>query len=155
MSLNDLDFGAVEESKDFGAVKPTATRLRVREITYKKVEGKDYDGYFSVFNEFVNPETVEAYDPTLVPSAPIDNLYIHNQGSLGFLRRFVESHGGDWGEYTTIDKGGDVIAQINERLQKLVGTEAEAKITIQLKDKDGNELDSPRNRVSYKVVKVA
>ena len=146
-NLNDIDLSGVEESKDFGAVKAVATRLRIREITRQRVEGKPYDSYFRVLTAFVDPSAVEAVDPTTTPSGPIVNLYTHNQGSLGALRRFIEAHGFAWADFVgSSDREGF--------LQSLVGAEADAKISLVTKNiKTGEELNSPRNEVRYKVAK--
>lgn len=144
-NLNDIDLSQVEESKDFGAVKTTTTRLRIKEITKEAAKpGKEYSHYFRVLTEFVDPSIVEAVDPATAVSAPIVNLYVHNPGSLSVLRRFIEAHGYKW---------ADFVGSVNreEFLQSMVGAEATAKITLQTKNtQTGEDLDSPRNEVKYK-----
>jgi hypothetical protein len=139
MSLNDIDMSGVEEPKDFGAVKACATRIRIKSIERitEGLEAKDYDEYYLVKTEFVDPTTVEPVDPTTVPSAPITRLYTHNKGCLQMLRRFIESHGFGWDEFVgSTDREGF--------LQGLVGAEADVKITLG-KTTTGND----RNEIRY------
>lgn len=143
MSLNDIDMSGIEEPKDFGLVKPCVTRLRIREIT-KITEGLDekaYDCYYRVLSELSDPSSVEPVDPDTVPSAPITNLYVHNKGSLGVLRHFIEAHGFSWDDFIgSPDREGF--------LQGLVGAEADAKIVLTTTT-NGNQ----RNEAKYKAVK--
>ena len=148
MSLNDVDMSGVEEPKDFGAIKTTITRLRIKEI--EKVDaaaGKAYTDYFRVLTELTDPSSVESVDPNNTPSSPIVNLYYHNAGSLQVLRRFIEAHGFSWSDF--------VGASDKEAfLQNLVGAEADAKIILVTKNNQtGEELDNPRNDVRYKTTK--
>lgn len=141
---NDANYDDVQESKDFGAIKPTTTRLRVRDVKEETVEGSTYGSVVKLFTEFVEPDAVEPYDVNESPSAPIVNLYNHTPGARGMLKRTLEAHGIDYEEF----KGaGDKLEFLRERL---VGAEADAKITVALKNKKtGEDLKRPRNEVSY------
>lgn len=149
MSLNDVDMSGVEESKDFGAIKPVVTQLRCAEITKvtEGLEGKAYDCYYNVRTEIVDPSSVEALDAQLTPSAPWTKLYIHTPGALKMFRRFIEAHGANWDEFIgSPDREGF--------LQSLVGAEATAKVTLVTKRNDtGEELANPRNEISYRLPK--
>lgn len=135
MSLNDIDMSGVEEPKDFGVVKPCATRIRIKEITRitEGLEQKEYDEYYLIKTEFVDPTTVEPLDKDTVPSSPLVRLYTHNKGSLGMLRRFIEATGFSWSDFVgSTDRDGF--------LQSLVGSEADVKITLR-KSTNGNDMN--------------
>jgi hypothetical protein len=150
MSLNQIDMSQVEEPRDFGAVKPTVTRLRVREISIEPAPaGKVYTHYIRVLTEFVDPSAVEPVDAGTTPNAPIVNLYTHNQGSLMGLRRFIEALGIAWTDFVNAPDR-------DAFLQGLVGQEADAKIKLETHRRDtGEELDSPCNAVKFLKVKKA
>lgn len=149
MSLQDLDLSGVEESKDFGAVKPVVTRLRIEEIEHvtEGLEDKKYNEYYNVRTAFVDPSTVESVDPQLTPSAPWTKLYTHSPGALKMLRRFIEAHGYSWDEFVASgDREGF--------LKGLEGAEADAKVKLVTKRSDtGEELENPRNEISYRLPK--
>lgn len=151
MSLNDHDYNDVQESKDFGAVKKVTTQLRVREVTIEKApDGKTYGEFVQLLTEFVDPSSVESIDPTDQASAPIVKLYFHTPGARGMAKRALEAHGIDWNEYVgAADKEAFLI-------ERLAGQEATAKITVQTHRKDtGEELENPRNQVSYVAQQIA
>lgn len=150
MSLDELNLSSVEamEDKEFGAFKTCITSLRVRSIEKITVEDKAYKEKYRVFTELVDPTSVEPANPKITPSGPIVELYVHNEGSLKMLRRFIEAHGFQWADF--------VGAQGNreEFLQQLVGAEAEAKCILETKHwETGEELENPRNKVRYRIAK--
>jgi hypothetical protein len=146
MSLNDIDMSNVEEPKDFGAVKPCQTRLRIAKVDWVDVPEKGYKGYYNLQTEFVDPASIEPYDASETPSAPFIKLYFHTPGALGMAKRALLALGLNWDEFVNSpDRDG--------YMQNLVGAEADAKITVQTKRKDTGEDIKPRNEARLLVPK--
>ena len=135
--LYGLNLDAVEESKDFSAVKAGTYRLRVEEIEQKK-DDKDRS-IISVRHSIVG--TAETIDGG-TPGGIFNTLYLHKQEALGFLRRFVEAHGSTWDAF-----------KANRDVNQFLGAEAEAIVTLETKNgKTGEDLVTPRNRIGKYVV---
>jgi len=140
MSVFDINLDAVEESKDFSPVKQGQYRLRVEEIE-DKVDDKGRN-VISIRHALVEPEGVDTVGEGIAGGI-FNTLYLHTKKAFPFLRRFIESHGVTWEDF-----------KANRDLQRFVGLEAEAFVTLRTKDQDGNDLD-PRNQIKrYIVAKV-
>lgn len=137
--INNLPFDDVQESKDYAAVKAGSYRLKVEEIK-QEMDNKNRP-VINVRHSIVGE--AETVSPGEVGGI-FNTLYLHTPKAFGFLRRFVEAHGSTWDDFKT-----------NRDVSQFVGAEADAHVQLQTKDKDGNDLASPKNRIGkYLVEKV-
>ena len=135
--LYGLNLDAVEEPKDFSAVKAGTYRLRVEEIRQEK-DNQDRQ-VINVRHSIVG--TAETVDGG-TPGGIFNTLYLHKQEALGFLRRFVEAHGSTWEAF-----------KANRDVNQFIGAETDAIVTLETKNgKTGEDLASPRNRIGKYIV---
>jgi len=158
-SIFDADYDAVEPSKDFGAAKAGIYTLMADDI---EVDYDEKDRLLAVVrHSFAEPEGVEIIRPEGVTGEVMlggvfERVWLHTIKALGFLRAFVEGHGGDWKAFTEgikAGKGRDPKDVFTELLSQFEKTPAQAKVRLVTRHwETGEILDSPKNELAKYIV---
>jgi len=164
--LFDFDYSTVEPSKDFVAAKAGLYGLTVDEIevgergTVEELDQVDDRLIAKIRHSFTSPDAVDKISEKGIVGSIFNRLWLHNTKSIGFLRAFVEGHGGDWGAFTAGIKAGkgsrpyaDVIREL---LEQFKGATGEARVALVTKHyKTGELLPNPRNEITKYIVSSA
>jgi len=128
VNINELNMDDVQD-KEFVPIKTCTTLLKVDDI---KAETDDKGrNLITIRHAVSDPSTVETVEPGEAGSI-FNRLYFHRQEAMGFVKRFVEAHGVEWGHFkemfTTFCASGEAWELFTPALQEFLGLEAQAKV---------------------------
>ena len=150
------DLDAVEPQKDFTIAVAGRYKMVLDEIEVTEPElRKGGTGILANLRySFVDPTTVTKESDGILGSV-FNKLWLHSPKGYGFVRAFVEAHGGNWTEFVQQFRAGvrqDPIAYITQLLRQYKGTQVEVNLKVVREDQNGEDLANPRNEIARYVV---